>query len=195
MFGLGPGSQVSESKGPAGPFTRLVRRKEGVSSADFGEALWSWRSHCVRGRLIAGTPPSPSDLAQPFFPSPGAASSPPPSPQRRFSTQVCDEGSCPGPRPTTRHRPPPRAPLGAPTKPSWLLDPVSSKGGTAPQHLATPGALRVARGRSYSSLPTFRGDLPPPAVLPPLSSQTTPAALGPAGSQPFLFPHPWEETI
>lgn len=152
------------------------------------------KSLCA-GATYCGDPAVPERLGPALLPFPGRGLLAPPSPQRRFSTQVCDEGSCPGPRPTTRHRPPPRAPLGAPTKPSWLLDPVSSKGGTAPQHLATPGALRVARGRSYSSLPTFRGDLPPPAVLPPLSSQTTPAALGPAGSQPFLFPHPWEETI
>lgn len=34
VFGLGPGSQVSENKGSAGPFTRLVRGKEGDPSAD-----------------------------------------------------------------------------------------------------------------------------------------------------------------
>lgn len=189
MFGLGPGSQVSENKGSAGPFIRLVRGKEGDSSADGGEALWSWRCHCVWGRLIAGTPPSPSDLAQPLFPSSGAASSPPtptavqhPGVRRGLSPRPGRPHALPGPL---------RLSLGAPTKPSWPLDPVSFKGGTA-HSTWQPRALRAARGRSDGSLPSIRGDLLPPPVLPPLSSQTTPAAPGLAGSRLFLFPHPWD---
>lgn len=85
----------------------------------------------------------------------------------RCATRALAPGRGPPPA-TGRPLGPLRLSLGAPTKPSWLLDSVSSKGGTAPQHLATPGAQRVARGRSYSSLPTFRGG---PA---PARSVTTP---------------------
>lgn len=142
----------------------------------------------MRGRLIAGTPRSPGDLALPLSPPPGAASSPPWAAAGRFYTRLLDEGSHAGPRPSLLPGPPlgPPSLLGSIQQTCVASRPGQPRGRRSPRRPAAPRAVHVP---GYS--PSLGSWGPPRPPLPPLSSQTAPAPRGLADGRLCLFSHPW----
>lgn len=124
----------------------------------------------MRGRLIAGTPRSPGDLALPLSPPPGAASSPPWAAAGRFYTRLLDEGSHAGPRPSLLPGPPlgPPSLLGSIQQTCVASRPGQPRGRRSPRRPAAPRAVHVPGWCTSpgTALPSVPGDLPAPRYHP-----------------------------
>ena len=152
----------------------------------------SWRHHRVRGRLIAGTSLSPSDLALPLSPPPGAASAP--------SSPAA--GAVQGPGALRGLSPPyvashdlPRAAfsdpflfsLGIPAKPSLFLDPLSKKASTTRSLWQLIGRCMLQASTVTVPSPWFVGTYPRPHCYYPFSPRPHPLLWVLLGATSFSF--------
>lgn len=161
---------------------------EAVFQADWGGGSRCWRGHRARGEWLRGPLSQGATLALPPSPpsSPVAGAVQHLGAPRGLSPRSLAPGGLPGPPPRT-----PRLRLlkeDLPNPPGFLTQCYKWSTARNIWQLLRRCVLHASTDKSFCA--SIRGDLRPPPLLPPFSSQTTPAAMDLVGRHLFSFRNP-----